>query len=159
MVKNKNQYIAIFSMFLILISCTKDFEELNKHPFSPTDTDIGPLFNTVIESLMLGGNEQFYVHNEVLYKQTQLGALTTEAWSNLSIGTEEIWNNYYVALAHVRDIENRIIEEESIRDTNAMDNVKAMVKIITAYKTFRVTDLFGDMPFFEAGKGYEGTEY
>lgn len=159
MMNNKNPYILIFSVFLILISCTKDFEELNKHPFSPTDTDIGPLFNTVVESLILGGNEQFYVHNEVLYKQTQLGALTTEAWSNLSIGTEEIWNNYYVALAHVRDIENRIVEEQAIRDTNAMNNVIAMVKIITAYKTFRVTDLFGDMPFFEAGLGYEGTEY
>ena len=156
---NNYIYIAIFAILLIFQSCTKDFEELNKNPFKPTETDIGPLFNSVIESLELGWDEQFYIHNEVLYKQTQLGALTTEAWSNLSIGTENVWKNYYVTLALVRDIENRIVEEASVRDSNSMVNVIAMVKIITAYKTFRVTDLFGDMPFFEAGRGFESTEY
>jgi len=152
-------YLSSFLLILAVNSCTKDFEELNKNPFKPTETDIGPLFNTVLESLKLEWGEQFYVHNEVLYKQTQLGALTTEAWSNLSIGTEDIWKNYYTALAHVRDIEKRIEDEEAKRDTSSMDNVKAMVKIVNAYKTFRVTDLFGDMPFFNAGRGYEGTEY
>ncbi|MCF8368027.1 MAG: SusD/RagB family nutrient-binding outer membrane lipoprotein [Bacteroidales bacterium] len=152
-------YTAFILLLLALMSCTKDFEELNKNPFKPTETDIGPLFNTVIESLKLGWDEQFYVHNEVLYKQSELAALTTEAWSNLSIGTEDIWKNYYVALAHVREIEKRIAVEETKRDTNAMVNVKAALKIITAYKTFKVTDLFGDMPFFDAGRGFEGIEY
>jgi hypothetical protein len=157
--KTSHIYLLSFLVILLFNSCTKDFEELNKNPFKPTETDIGPLFNTVIESLQLGWDEQFYVHNEVLYKQTQLGALTTESWSNLSIGTEDIWKNYYTALAHIREIEKRITDEETRRDTNSMNNVKAMVKIITAYKTFRVTDLFGDMPFFDAGRGFEGTEY
>jgi hypothetical protein len=143
----------------VFSSCTKDFEELNKNPFQPTETDIGPLFNRVIESLELGWNEQFYVHNEVLYKQTQQAALTAEAWSNLSLGTEEIWTNYYLALAHIRDIENRILALEETQDPATLVNLKGMLKILTAYRTFRITDLFGDMPFFDAGKGFEGLEY
>lgn len=157
--KTKTYIIAGLVMTGILVSCTKDFDDLNQNPFQPTQTDIGPLFNSVVSSLRLGWNEQFYVHNEVLYKQTQLGALTAEAWSNLSLGTEEVWSNYYKALAHIRDIESRIAELEDTQDPETLKNLKGMVKIITAYKTFRVTDLFGDMPFFNAGKGFQGIEY
>ncbi len=151
--------ISAMVLWGVMSACTKDFEELNRNPFQPTQTDIGPLFNAVVSSLRLGWNEQFYVHNEVLYKQTQQAALTAEAWSNLSLGTEEIWSNYYQALAHIRDIEGRIAALETQQDPATLANLKGMVKVVTAYKTFRVTDLFGDMPFFDAGKGFQGIEY
>lgn len=157
--KRYNPVIFGFLLLTILVACTKDFEDLNKNPFQPTETDIGPLFNTVVSSIRLSGNEQFYVHNEVLYKQTQQAALTAEAWSNLSLGTEDIWGGYYQMLAHIRDIERRIEDLEAEQDPRTLANLKGMVKVITAYKTFRVTDLFGDMPFFNAGRGFEGTEY
>lgn len=144
---------------LMLGSCTKDFDTINRNPYFSTVTTIGPLFNTVVESLKLGWNEQFYVHNEVLYGQTQLAALTREAWSNLSLGSEEIWKEYYRALAHIRDIEARITAMESTNAPDSLNNVKGMLKILTAYKTFRVTDLFGDIPFFEAGRGFQGLDY
>ena len=143
----------------VLVSCEKDFDEINKNPYATTITNVGPLFNNVVNSLRLGWDEQFYVHNEVLYKQTQLAALTSEAWSNLSIGTEDIWSNYYIALAHIRDIEKRLDEMENPGHPDSLNNVRGMAKILLAYKTFRVTDLFGDMPFFGAGRGYEGVEY
>lgn len=157
--KNLSIKIIFLGFILFLGSCEKNFDELNKNPFNPTETSIGPLFNKVVQSLQLGWNEQFYVHNEVLYKQTQLAALTNEAWSNLSIGTEDIWSNYYITLAHIRDIENRLDAMENPKHPDSLNNVRGMVKILTAYKTFRVTDLFGDIPFFDAGKGFMGTEY
>jgi len=160
--KNIKTIYTAAAMILILMisgSCTKDFEELNKNPYYSTVTSIGPLFNSVVESLKLGWNEQFYVHNEVLYNETQLAVLTRDAWSNLSLGTEEIWSQYYSALAHIRDIENRIVAMENPDVPDSLNNVKGMLKIITAYKTFRVTDLFGDIPFTEAGRGFQGLEY
>lgn len=158
MLKYKTK-ILLLLVIISVISCTKEFEDINTNPFQPTETDIGPLFNTVVSSLRLGWNQQFYVHNEVLYKQTQLGALTAEAWSNLSLGTEEIWSSYYTAMAHVRDIERRIEELEETQDPKTLYNLKGMVKIVTAYRTFRLTDLFGDIPFSKAGRGFEGLEY
>lgn len=156
----KKTFIYIFTIcsLIFLASCEKDFDDLNKNPYATTITSVGPLFNNVVSSLRLGWDEQFYVHNEVLYKQTQLAALTSEAWSNLSIGTENIWSEYYTALAHIRDIEKRLDEMEDPNRPDSLNNVKGMVKILLAYKTFRVTDLFGDIPFFDAGKGYQGLE-
>jgi len=151
--------IILVCSLSVLISCEKDFGEINKNPYATTITHVGPLFNNVVSSLRLGWDEQFYIHNEVLYKQSQLAALTSEAWSNLSIGTENIWSNYYIALAHIRDIERRLDEMENPNHPDSLNNVRGMVKVLMAYKTFRVTDLFGDMPFFEAGRGYTGVEY
>ena len=64
------KYILTLGIILGLFSssCDKGFEELNENPFFPTQTDIGPLFNTVISSLRLGWNEQFYLHNEISFK-------------------------------------------------------------------------------------------
>ncbi|MEZ4828255.1 MAG: SusD/RagB family nutrient-binding outer membrane lipoprotein [Bacteroidia bacterium] len=153
-----NIYRLSIAFGLILLSgCDAGFREINKNPFYPTTTDIGPLFNTVVSSLQLGWNEQFYMHNEKLYQVTEQAALTAETFQNINIGTEEAWTQYYTALAHIREIERRFEAFEG--DPEALNNVKAQLKIITAYKTFRMTDLFGDMPFFQAGKAFESVDF
>lgn len=151
------KYFYLLSLSLFLVACTKDFKEINQNPFSPTQTDIGPLFNTVVGSLRLGWNEQFYLHNETLYGITQQAAKAAVAFDNITIGTEEVWKNYYTALAHVREIEKRL--DEMDMEEEALNNVRAQLKILLAYKTFRLTDLFGDIPFSEAGRGFESLDY
>ncbi len=154
----KTFFIAFF--FFGISSCEKGFEELNENPFFPTETDIGPLFNKAVESLRLGWNEQFYLHNESLYGITQLAALTAPTFQNISIGTEDVWSNYYNTLAVIRDIERRIEEKEAaVPEPEIYNNIKAQLKILLAYKTFRLTDLFGDMPFSEAGRGFESLDF
>ena len=74
--KINNYKILLAGLILLIASCDKDFEEINRNPFAPTQTDIGPLFNTFVASLRLGWNEQFYVHNETLYGLTQQAAKT-----------------------------------------------------------------------------------
>lgn len=154
--KNLLKYILVFTILIFLNSCEKGFEDLNKNPEFPTQTDIGPLFNFVIESTQLGGDEQLFMHNEVIYPITQQGALTAETFQNTPRGTEDIWTRYYTSLANVRELEKRFDEYEG--DQEATNNVRAMVKIILAYQTFRVTDLFGDIPFFDAGKAFQSLD-
>lgn len=137
---------------LSLGSCTKGFDEMNKNPMSPTGTDIGPLFNGVVSSLTWIGNEQFYLNNEIFYPETELGALTSEAWGNVSIGVDAVWNNYYLALANIHDIDKRLDEMcESSGDNEIDDKVRAQLIVLEAFKTFKVTDMFGDIPYSEAG--------
>ncbi len=148
------------ALFLLFSNCEKGFEDINKNPYSPTETSMEALFNKTIESLKLGWNEQFYVHNEKLYEATQLGALTSRAWLNTAIGIDEIWNNYYGALKNIREIERRFTAFEAAGGSaEELKNVRAMLKTITAYKTFYMTDLFGDIPFFDAGRGIEDLKY
>lgn len=147
---------------IVFSSCTKDFDEINTNPHGFTTASDGSLFNSVIRSLQPGWNEQFYIYNEILYKQTEMAALTKEAWGNFTIGTEEIWGNYYGALPEIRELEKRLKQyHETYDDTLVIANVvnmEAMLKITLALKTFKVTDFFGDMPFSEAGYGFQNLD-
>lgn len=129
---------------------------MNVNPINPTGTEIGPLFNGVVASLTYNGNEMFYLDNEIFYPETELGALTSNAWGNFQIGTQAVWDNYYYALANIRDIEKRL-KEKSINDPEICDKVKAQLIVVKAFKTFKITDYFGDIPYSEAGKIWYNT--
>lgn len=156
----KNILLASTAVIMLAFgSCTKGFEEMNKNPMSPTGTDIGPLFNGVVSSLCWTWDEQFYLNNEIFYPESELGALTSEGWGNTSIGVDAVWNNYYLALANIHDIDKRLDEIcASTGDNEIDDKVRAQLTVIEAYKTFKVTDMFGDIPYSEAGYIWYDTE-
>lgn len=153
----QSKKLAFLLLLLLPISCRKDFDEINTNPFNPTQTSMEALFNGVLSSLVLGWSEQFYLHNETLYDLTQQGALIARAWPNIRIGVDEVWDNYYSTLRNIRALEKRF--DEYSGNQNELDNVRAMLKIVLAYKTFKVTDLFGDIPFSEAGRGSEANNF
>ena len=100
----RNIIITSLLFALGLTSCTKGFEDMNQDPFSPTGTTIETLFNGVFSSLQQPSNEMFYLSNEIFYPETELGALTSDAWGNSSIGTAAVWTNYYHSLSNIREI-------------------------------------------------------
>jgi len=153
------KYIPLCCLLLLtvlLASCKKDFEVIDTNPQGFTTASDGSLFNGLIQSLLPGWNEQFYINNEILYKQTQLAALTKSAWGNYTLGTEEIWGNYYQTLPAVRELAKRF---KTYPPSPAVTNMEAMLKITLAYKTFKLTDLFGDIPYQEAGYGFQDLKY
>ena len=152
----KKNILIIATIALFVSSCTKKFEEMNQDPFSPTGTTVEALFNGVVSSLQQSMNEQFYLQNEIWYPETELGALTSESWGNSQIGTESVWTNYYLMLANIRELEKRFdaySEEQS--DPAICNKVRAQLNILKAYQTFKVTDIFGDMPYTQAGRIWE----
>lgn len=144
--------LLILILALAFFSCRKDFEEIDTNPLGFTTASDGSLFNSVIKSMMLTGNEQFYINNEILYAKTQQAALTKEAWGNFTLGTEDMWKSYYKTMPTIRELERRF---EQYTPSDELTNMKAMLIIAKAYKTFRLTDIFGDMPYSEAGWGYQ----
>ncbi len=154
----KNILLALTAVVSLSLSSCID-PNMNKNPMNPTSTDIGPLFNGVVSSLTANSNEQFYLWNEIFYPETELGALTSEAWGNVNIGVDAVWNNYYLALANIHEIDKRLDELcATTKDDQIDDKVRAQLTVIEAYKTFKVTDMFGDIPYSEAGYIWYNTE-
>ncbi len=152
-----NSSKRIFAYLVLLIalgsSCTKDFQTLNATQNAPSSTTVPPLVNQVISTLFLKGTEQASVHNDYYYVATQLGAISSVSGYVLGNGATEIWNDYYSTLQNANlglDMSNAVADKESA------NNIKAVLYILRAYKTFRVTDQFGDIPYFNAGKAYTG---
>lgn len=129
---------------------------MNQNPFSPTGTTTEALFNGVVKSMQQNMNEQFYLQNEIWYPETELGALTSDAWGNSQIGTSSVWSDYYLMLSNIRELERRFdAYDEEHGDTAVSDKVRAQLNVLKAYQTFKVTDIFGDMPYTQAGRIWE----
>ncbi len=155
--KINTRYIAAFVMSLLLMSaCTKDFEEINTKSTGITEASDGALFNKVIESFITTGNEYMYLNNEIIYPQTQLFALTSAAWGNFTLATESMWSRYYKTLPNLRELKIRF---DKTTPSPELTNMRAMCKIALAYKTFPLTDMFGDIPFSQAGQGFHNLDY
>lgn len=158
----KIKQLIIYCILICILSflgCTKDFEEINSNSLGITSSTDGALFNAIFQSLIPSGNEQFYLWNEIFYPETQLAALTTQGWGNYSIGTEAAWSDYYKILPNFRELQRRIDQYKKDSPTDeGIQNMQAILDILLAVKTFKLTDYFGDIPYSEAGYGFQSEE-
>jgi hypothetical protein len=152
--KNFNKpFFLMIMVSVLMLSCTKYFQDLNTTHNQPTSTTIPPLVNEVDSTLLLGWQEQASLHIDWFYPSTQLGGESSTSGYLLVNGANDIWSNYYSALQNINLIQDKI---NAVSDKQSMNNVQAILNVLRAYKTFKVTDLFGDIPYFKAGKTYSG---
>ncbi|QIH32091.1 SusD/RagB family nutrient-binding outer membrane lipoprotein [Sphingobacterium sp. DR205] len=145
-------YSSLFLGTAIVTSCTKDFDEMNA-PWKDAQTaDIKSLFNGVVASIELGAQEQATA-NTWIYPIAQLGTTVGNSGYSMQNASNELWENYYRALISIRLTEKMINESP---DKAKYQNIQAMLTILKAYKTFKMTDVFGDIPYFEAGMADQG---
>src|SRR5678816_3618166 len=123
--KRLTQSLLIVAL-LFVAGCKKDFEEINKDPNGFTSASDGSLFSGILGSLKAGYNEQLYINVSQLYKEGQQTALPRVRWSNYTLGTEEIWSNYYSTLPNFRELEKRFASQDT--SLPEVRNMIAMVK-------------------------------
>ena len=149
--------LALVALLLTVTSCKKDFESINEPWDQPSSASTPELFNSVVSSLPLTGGEQS-VMNSWIYPITQQATVVGNSYPyNNAIGA--LWENYYYTLGNVRLLEDRIAKST---DAASMNNMSAMLKTIMAYKSFKMTNYFGSMPYKDAGyaglSGEKGTQ-
>jgi len=154
MIRSKRIFIYMLFGVIAGSSCTKNFQQLNATHNAPSTTTIGPLVNSIMSTFFLDGQEQASIHNDYYYPITQLAATTSASGYVLSNGVNDIWSNYYSALQNMNLVQDKI---NAVTDRESMNNIQAILYILRAYKTFRITDQFGDIPYFNAGKAYTGS--
>lgn len=154
--KRKHFKTVVYSSLILgaalVSSCTKNFDEMNA-PWKDAQTaDVKSLFNGVVASLELGAQEQATA-NTWIYPIVQLGTTVGNSGYSMQNASNELWENYYRALISIR-LTERMINESP--DKSKYQNVQAMLTILKAYKTFKITDIFGDIPYSEAGMADQG---
>ncbi|MCD8540878.1 MAG: SusD/RagB family nutrient-binding outer membrane lipoprotein [Leadbetterella sp.] len=128
-------------------SCKEGFEEINAAWDKPTEASTPEIFNAVVSSLPLTAGEQS-VMNSWIYPITQQAVVSTGGAYPYDNARNAVWQNFYFTLANIRILEDRISKEAN---PSSYNNVSAMLKTINAYKAFKATNYFGDMPYTEAG--------
>ncbi|UKJ07671.1 SusD/RagB family nutrient-binding outer membrane lipoprotein [Solitalea lacus] len=154
--KNIKAPLIGLSMVIGLSSCQKDFGDINKSWNSTSYVATIPAMYNNIASTMLESGQSRTIVSSFLYQNTQLAANFATSGFRLDDQVGTLWNNYYFALANARKLE--VMIDEDIRAPK-MTNVKAMLKTLMAYKALKTTQLFGDMPYTQAGKVYSGPDF
>lgn len=137
----------------ITTSCTKDFEDINTNQNAPVSVQPSLLLRQVIYNF---GDEMSY---EGFAAGDLLGqyrtALDFNNFDRHDLKSPQLGGNPWpIFYKNLRD--NEIILKQS-QTTEAFKVYEGPALILKAYIAAGLTDLFGDVPYFEAFNGIEGT--
>lgn len=146
------RFICLFMMAFILGACDDGFDELNVNPTKPPQIAAANKLTAVIKFVSSERYDNWRAG--MIYQSTMMQHIATTAgyWD----GDKYTWNRGYAsslmdryygnAIKTVEDLLVQLDEEE------APDEMKAIARILRVFAFSRLTDLYGDVPYSEAGK-------
>ena len=138
-------FLGIFS----LLSCTKDFEEINTNPNAPIEVQPSLLLRQVIYDYGEQMSYEGFVAGNLLGQY--LTALDFNLFDRHALKSPQLGGNPWpVIYTNLRD--NQIIINQS-RETEAFKVYEGPALIMKAYMAAALTDLFGDVPYSDAIQG------
>lgn len=155
----KNMKLYVLGLFVALAlasGCDKGFTELNTNKVDPTSLD--PVFvmnESIIDATLTStANTQAWLcYNFPIVQQmvTPFGSsLTGGNYNQLNPNNASIlWNTYYTDV--VKQIVDAIAKSS---EEGKNPNLNKMARIWKCYVFMVLTDTYGDIPYFDAGKGY-----
>ncbi len=150
----------LFLIGLCFLQCTDDFEALNEDPKNPAAATPSLLFNSVVRSLpiSINGNNALYIENHHTYDWSQLSATDLDSEFEVEVnvrGIESVWSNYFSTLRDLEAIQVTFNEINSGPNAHLNVNRQAIIDVVHAWFSLRTTDLYGDIPYAQAGKGQD----
>lgn len=152
---NKITLICL-TLTTLLVSCKKfnDFGDTNTDPTKSSNLD--PVNQLVLTQLRFSGeltiNERTSIIMTMPLVQQIGGAYYTR------YGFEYVKNRQYMSelweLGYPNDVLNIVDAVERSAKDPLKTNLNAMCRIMKVYIFARMTDLYGDIPYSQAGKGY-----
>ncbi|MBA9076658.1 MULTISPECIES: SusD/RagB family nutrient-binding outer membrane lipoprotein [Rufibacter] len=154
---NKIKILA-FATFLAVAagtpSCNQDFDEMNVNPntsraATPESLLAPALHNVVVNNL----DRALRIGNELM--QVHVTTNNSREFHRYNIRPSEsdfMWRNWYLQLTNFRDM----YESAAFTQQPAYKTYMGMSLILDAWVTSLITDMYGDVPYFEANKGKEG---
>lgn len=151
--KLKHIIIASLSIFTIA-SCTEDFDELEKDPVALSANPAGQLTFT---QLCMSG-DGYYQHRANLIYAGGFVQHYSGSWGVTEYGSKFKKNDEYATALWRNVYGNEMKSVVDIIDKTSNDpalvNMNAVGKIMKVMIAQRLTDVYGDVPYSEAGLGF-----
>ena len=143
-------YILLF--VFILGACDKGFEDLNVDPTKPNQVSVN---NKLTAAILLASSERYdNWRANLIYQSTMMQHIATTAgyWS----GDKYTWNQDYASslmdryyTGVVKQVEDMLLQLDT---EEGPEEMKAITRILRVFAYSRLTDLYGDVPYSEAGQ-------
>lgn len=141
--------IGLLSIFLLFTACTKDFEAINTNDNAPSAVQPELLLRQVLYGYGDAMSYEGFVAGNLLsqhFSMIDFNLFDRHALSS----PQEGGNPWPILYTNLRD--NETILELS-RENPAQAVYEGPALIMKAYLTMTLTDMFGDVPYFEAFQG------
>ncbi|MCP9753446.1 SusD/RagB family nutrient-binding outer membrane lipoprotein [Ferruginibacter sp. HRS2-29] len=154
-----NQIFLISSIFLFA-GCDKDFVEVNTNPYAITSVEPQLLFAGAQRSFVGAGWETENTIVQQFVNPFDAGATKGPNFNaDIDNFNNARWENTYVGTAPLNNpttggVKSLIQALYVIGDNPKLTNLKSMIRIWKAYGFMELTDTYGDVPYFDAGKAY-----
>ncbi|MFD2599433.1 SusD/RagB family nutrient-binding outer membrane lipoprotein [Sphingobacterium corticis] len=147
---------SIVLLFVFCLSGCKDFGDLNTDTTRSTDMDPASqlAYAQVYFSGDLGIQERTNYFMLIPMMQQFAGAFNMSFGAVYKKTPLYLWRMFDESYAN--DALNIVDAVERTNGVPEKSNLNAMSRIMKVYTFARLTDLYGDIPYFEAGKGYSG---
>ncbi|MUH35235.1 SusD/RagB family nutrient-binding outer membrane lipoprotein [Zobellia amurskyensis] len=152
--KNIIYRLLSLTILLAVFSCDRNFDEINTNTVDPTSENVDPIFllNNAIINTSFSNAQIVYDMGLVQQIVTPNSGFLTGANYNQDnrVVTDDHWVKYYEnVIKNTGDIIGQL-EAEGAPDR---PNLLHMTRLIQALTFMILTDEYGDIPYFEAGKG------
>lgn len=144
----------VFAGMVLTFSCDKNFEEINTNDVDPTSASVDPVFllNNAIINTSHAGTQLIYdmgIVQQVITPNS--GVLTGANYNQENRETAQgHWNKLYQnVIKNTGDVTAQLAAE----DAPDRPNLFNMTRLVEALAFMILTDEYGDVPYFEAGKG------
>jgi len=147
----------IFLSLLVLLgtnACDDGFEELNINPTQANDLD--PAFQLTRVQVTMSNNRYEYWRTQFIYSSTivQQAACNCSYWAGDKYNRIDSYASAWWDSSYPREVKNVVdMVNRSMEDPDRV-NYAAAGRILKVYIFSRLTDLYGDIPYSEAGKGF-----
>ena len=151
---NKLSIATALCLSLLLASCDSGFEEMN---VNPTQADqIDPNFKLTNLQVRISGERYENWRTNLIYSSTMIQhfAALPGYWSgdkyfyNPSYSSA-MWDRIYSNVA--RNMEDLLVQTAEDPEMTNMHHITQILRVVMYH---RLTDLYGDIPYSEAGKGF-----
>lgn len=141
--------LSIIALCSLILSCTKDFEEINTDPNRIEQISPGTLLNPIIYEVASFGMDRadaitFDLMQVMLPFPSPTGGIHRyEITENTGSST---WNIYYRWLKNIKEMYDASVKAQD-------PNYTAIAMTLNAWVASNLTDVFGDVPYSEALQG------
>lgn len=157
-----NIYSLLFLVILTAAGCTKDFKDINTNPVAYGPKNFDPNYTLTSAQLNYTGSIDFAYdtwRGNLIYSATMMQGFSTviSYWAGdkylLNEGyTAAYWGNNAVG-AYIEQVRPVVDVVEFTKGNAKYNNVHQIARIWKALIFSRLTDLYGDVPYSEAGQG------
>ncbi len=148
----KIKFLILAALLMVTGSCTKNFDEINVNPNSPTvvpATNVLLRATTSLIGTLLGERLDVYYAGSYAGQTAAIGLGDYEYRVDIN---NSMWRGMYTAMTY-------FVDAARLAQLEGNTNLHAACMIMKAYAAHQTTDMWGKIPYSEAFKMSEGIIY